>query len=80
MPDDVKRYTMAAPWTGTYMTREENGEYVHADDYDAIAKRLALFEALATRAMQCDKRIFYDRDEVYRIVDRLAELVPEAEA
>ena len=83
MPNDVRRYDGPLP----EMKRAEDGDFVLSDDYDALAKRLARYDALAAEAARIRAADIEDAesvagymqrltDDTKRLVDKLAELAP----
>ena len=69
---------MRDSWTGARMQHEECGDFVLSEDYDAIAARLALYDALVLEAARI-QNARYDPDDMQRLVDALAELAPPLE-
>ena len=86
MPNDVKRYDMLvreddAPLPE--MERADDGDFVRFADYDAIAKRLARYDALAAEAAHINRTKYRNADlpqlteDVRRIMRTLGALAPE---
>lgn len=71
MTDDVTRYELVGGWSGESMVPHPSGDYVLADDYDALARR---FDALAETATEHFEVCVLLQN---RLARQLAQLAPE---